>query len=331
MLSSGSNIFAYNKVGSAAAQFLKIEAGSRAVGMGGSFAAIADDPFALYWNVAGIANVQTISASLAYTNWIADLKHSFTGVVIPTGDMGNLGFSVSTLSSDKIEQTTIERPRGTGTFVEAFDIALGVSYARKMTDYVSVGVTAKYIQQRLWDLSAETVAFDIGFLLNTGFKGIKLGMTLNNFGPDLQMSGENLIRSFDKWIDNNADPNVQVALKTSQWPLPTSYRVSVAIDLIGAQGLSMIELDGSNQLTLAIDALHPSDNPEHYAVGMEYAFNKMFFGRAGYKGGTDEQGLTLGAGFHIPVSGDINLKVDYAYADFGVFEYIQQFSVGFSF
>ena len=322
---SGSN--AYNKVGSSVAQFLKIEAGPRALAMGGSFAAIADDPFSIYWNVAGMAQVNSISASLAYTNWIADLQHNFAAVVIPAGDIGNIGFSVTTLTSDAIEQTTIDNPHGTGTFVEAADIALGVSYARYMTEYIMVGATAKYIQQRLWDLTAQTLAFDVGFLLNTGYKGIKIGMTLSNFGPEMQLSGENLIRSFDKWTANNADPNVQVELKTSTWPIPTSYRVSVSMDLLAASDQSLFGTSEDSQ----VDALHPSDNPEHYAVGMEYSFRQTIFARAGYKGGTDEQGLTLGAGFKTNISEASEIILDYAYADFGVFDYIQQFSLGFTF
>lgn len=323
--------FSFNKVGSATAQFLKIESGPRTLAMGGCYTSMANDPFALYWNVAGIARVNSISASMAYTNWIADLQHSFTAVVIPAGKVGNVGLSVTTLNCDKIEQTTILNPKGTGTYVEAADIAIGISYARFMTDFVSVGVTAKYIQQRLWDLSAETVVFDVGFLLNTGFKGVKLGMVLNNFGPEMKMDGDNLIRSFDKWPENNADPNVQVGLKTSTWPVPTSYRVSLSIDLFGDKESSLLGTGGDNQMVFAVDALHPSDNPEHYSFGLEYAFRHMLFARTGFKGNTDEQGLTFGAGLHLDMGNNIKLVFDYAYADFGIFQEIQQFSIGFTF
>jgi hypothetical protein len=251
--------------------------------------------------------------------------------VFPTTNFGNIGFSVITLNSDKIEQTTISNPRGTGTYVEASDIAVGISYAKFMTDYVSVGASSKYIQQKLWDLSAETVVFDVGFLLHTGFNGLKLGMVLNNFGSEMQMTGDNLIRSFDKWPDNNADPNVQVGLKTSTWPVPTSYRVSVSMNIMGSEGLSLFNTGENNRVVLAVDALHPSDNPEHYSFGFEYAFKKMIFARGGYKGGTDEQGLTAGAGLKLDMSDKIKIVVDYAFADFGVFDNIQQFSIGLNF
>ena len=46
--------FGVSKVGTTAAQFLKIGVGARAIGMGGAFVAVADDATAIYWNPAGI-------------------------------------------------------------------------------------------------------------------------------------------------------------------------------------------------------------------------------------------------------------------------------------
>ncbi len=320
----------YNKVGTTAAQFLKIEAGARAVALGGAYAAIANDPYALYWNVAGIAQINKISANFTYENWIADLTHNFAGVVIPMNKWGNIGFSVLALNTDQIEETTIEHPRGTGTFVDAYDVAVGVSYARFMTEYVSVGITGKYVQQKLFELTAETVALDVGFLLYTGYKGVKVGLTLTNFGPGLKLSGKNLIRALDKWDECISDPEVPTLLETTSWPLPTSYRVSVAIDVLG-NGSAMFSSEGPNKLFLAVDALHPSDNPEHYSVGLEYSYNQIVFCRAGYKHNTDIQGFTAGGGLRTPIGNNVAVVLDYAWADIGIFNYVQVFSLGFEF
>jgi len=46
-----------SKVGTTAAPFLSIEVGSRAIGMGGAFVALANDASALYWNPAGLARM----------------------------------------------------------------------------------------------------------------------------------------------------------------------------------------------------------------------------------------------------------------------------------
>jgi hypothetical protein len=45
-----------SKVGTTAAQFLKISAGARAVGMGGAYTALANDINSIYWN-RGLARI----------------------------------------------------------------------------------------------------------------------------------------------------------------------------------------------------------------------------------------------------------------------------------
>ena len=45
-----------SKTGTTAAQFLKLGIGSKALGIGGAFTSIADDPSCLYWNPGGLGN-----------------------------------------------------------------------------------------------------------------------------------------------------------------------------------------------------------------------------------------------------------------------------------
>jgi hypothetical protein len=138
------------KVGTSAAQFLKIPVGAKAASMGSAFVSVVDNATAMYWNPAGIASLDRMQGSLAHSSWIAGLTHDFIGVVIPVGDRSSLGISGIALQSEKIEQTTVESPEGTGTFFDAVDLALGITYARAMTDNVDIGATVKYVNQRIW-------------------------------------------------------------------------------------------------------------------------------------------------------------------------------------
>ncbi|MDA0378244.1 MAG: hypothetical protein O2899_02035, partial [Bacteroidetes bacterium] len=52
------------KVGTTAAQFLKLGVGARAVAMGGSFVAESSDLSALYWNPAGLSKISGGALSL---------------------------------------------------------------------------------------------------------------------------------------------------------------------------------------------------------------------------------------------------------------------------
>jgi hypothetical protein len=317
----------FSKTGTAAGQFLKIPVGGKAAGMGYAYTSIVDNATALYWNPAGIASLDRVHGSVSHTMWIAELTHNFAGLVVPVGEGSSFGISAIALQSGSIEQTTIEQPEGTGTFYDVLDFAVGVSYARKMTEFVHIGATVKYVSQRIWNESAETFAVDFGAILHTGFKDMKLGLSFQNVGPGLRMSGRDLIRQVDQDPNSTMNPYLETSVQTQEWGLPTSYRVSSSMSLIGNEGLVQLE---NSRLLLALDAVHLNDNPEHYSVGAEYEFAGTFAVRGGYVFQTDEEGLTLGAGLNIP-AGATSFSFDYAYAVFGMLGSVQHFTLSASF
>jgi len=65
-------------VGTAGAQFLKIGPGARVDGIGSAFCAIADDVTAVYWNPAGIGQLEGFNLSDTHTYWIADTRFKLT-------------------------------------------------------------------------------------------------------------------------------------------------------------------------------------------------------------------------------------------------------------
>jgi len=319
----------FNKVGTTAAQFLKTEVGARALAMGGCFGALANDASALYWNPAGIAQLNQMELSFTHTQWIAGISHGFAGFVFPISDNNIFGLSFTYQSMDEMEQTTIEQPKGTGLYYDAQDVAVGLSFARRMISYIFFGLTAKMIHQSIWNETAMGFAVDMGLLLDTGINGIKVAMVMTNFGTDMQMDGRDLIRSYDQVPESASNPNTASKLSTESWPLPTNFRLSLTSDLMGPPHSFIPNTD--NRITIILDATHPNDNPEHYNAGLEYGLFDQYFLRAGYRGNTDEEGLTLGAGIRLPIADATDLSIDYAYADFGVFNSVQHFSLGFRF
>lgn len=313
----------FSKAGTSAGQFLKIPVGAKAVSMASTFASVADDISTLYWNPAGTASLNQFELGVSHTKWIADIEHNFLGVVLPLGDRSSVGVSVIQLSSGNIENTTIEKPAGTGTFFDAQDLAISVTYAKYLIEQVSVGISAKYINQRIWNTSASTFAFDLGVLLHTGFYGMKMGFSFQNFGPELTMDGSDLIRTIDQDPNSVINPPVEAKLETQPYNLPTSYRASMSLPLIGVNG--PVDFYNSS-FVIAVDAVHSNDNPEHYSVGAEYGFLNVFFVRGGYTFNTDEEGLAFGSGINLKM-GSTSVKFDYAYASFGVFDATHHFSL----
>lgn len=314
-----------SKVGTTAAQFLKIEIGARAMAMGGAFVATANDATASFWNPAGLATLQSREVAVVHTNWLADMDLEYASIAIPAG--GNVfGLSLTALNYGEWDVTTIDEPEGTGEKFGAQDLALGLSYARPLTDRFRFGINFKYISQSIYHMSASAIAFDIGTLFTTQFRGLRIGMSLSNFGSKMSMHGKDakVFHDIAPAVEGNNE-NINAYLETNEWDLPLLFRVAVAFDLIN---------NDYSKLTLAVDSVAPNDNTEYINTGMEYSWKQLVFLRSGYRSlfqEDREDGLTLGAGMRYALTNQVKFKFDYAYAYFGRLENIQQLTVGLEF
>ncbi len=315
-----------SKVGTTSAAFLEIGVGAKAIGMGSAFVAIADDGNAIFWNPSGLARLKKNEVIFSHSQWLADTKFNFAGIILPIGNFGTLGASFTTLNMAEMKVRTVFEPEGTGEWFDATDIALGLTYARNLTDRFSIGFNAKYISQNIWHMSASSIAFDIGTLFTTHFNNMKIGMSISNFGNKMKMAGK------DSRVFHDIDPEkygnndlINAYLETEKWALPLIFRVGVAMDVLSKK---------YNRLTVAADALHPNDNYESINLGMEYAFNNTIFLRLGYKSlflDNSEHGLTAGTGLHHNLIGRVTIMINYAYVDYGVLQNTQRFSLGIKF
>lgn len=318
----------FSKVGTSVAQFLKIGVGARAVGMGESFAAVANDISALYWNPAGMTNLNSISVGVSHSQWFADIYHNYAGVAIPLSESDVIGLSAVSLTTNEQEVTTVEQPEGTGVFYNVSDLAIGLSYARKLTDRFSVGMTIKYIQQVVYNESANTIAIDIGTYLRTGFHNLVIAMAVSNFGGNMQLEGRDLIILADINSGISGEYNPDARLKTEAYPLPLNFRVGIAMDLVG--GFESVIASQYHRFTLAIDGNHPNDNNERINIGGEYSWNESFFARAGYKINYDVEKWNFGGGVKVTLGGQ-QFSFDYAYVDYYDLGKVSRFSVELTF
>lgn len=314
-----------NKSGTAAAQFLKIGVGGRAVGMAGATAGITDDMSALYWNPSGVLSVSGIGVFAAHTDWFADIQHQFFGAVVPVSDDHRFGISATVLTMGEMEITTELEPRGTGTFFDATDVAVGITYATRPVTFFSFGATVKYVAQSIYNESASAIALDLGTLLDTDFKGIKIGMAFTNFGTRLKLEGRDLHRTYDPNPNNATNVGVSSNLATEEWEMPINFRVGIGWDLIGQAGAMM--KDETHGLLLAADANHPNDAPENASIGLEYHWSDIIALRSGYHFNDDVKKWTYGLGFSWGIPGSFSFAVDYAFMDLDRLAAVHVFSI----
>lgn len=314
------------KVGTTAAKFLSIPVGARAIGMGGAFAGVTSDASAMYWNVAGLTQLTQAEAAFSHTNWLADISFNYGAVSFPLGELGIVGINFTSMTMGEMERTTEMQPEGTGQTFTAGSIALGVSYARALTEWFSIGGNFKYVNEHIWNSTATGFALDIGTLFNTGFPGLKFGAGISNFGTQMQIGGDDLLVQKDISPDNGNNANVNANLTTEHFELPLILRIGLAYEPFN---------NDTHQLIVAVDATHPNDNSESVCLGAEYSlFKRLVSLRGGYRAlGTrdSEEKFTLGAGVEYEVSTGLMVRADYAYENFGRLKDVQTFSLGLAF
>lgn len=324
--------FAQNvsKVGTTAAKFLGIPVGAKATGMGTAFVSIADDATAIFWNPGALNLTQNPEVHISHADWFGGLSFNFGALTYPVGingSVGTVGVSYTMLSMPEERITTIDDPDGelSGKF-DAGSYAVGLSYGKSLTDRFAIGGTVKYIVEKIYNSKASSFAIDLGTIYRTPFKGITLGVSISNFGPKMQMEGEDLIvqKDIDPTISGNNE-SINAMLLTDSFDLPLMMRIGFAWEVFQSD---------FNRLTFIADAMHPNDNTESVSLGAEYSFlNELFFLRGGYKNlflENNEGRLTMGFGIRYTVNRS-TMKFDYAFSEFIHLQDVHMISLGFSF
>ncbi len=306
------------KVGTAGAQFLEIGISARGVAMGDAFTSMVDDASAVYYNPAGLALVEGREAMFTHISYIADINYEFFALALPLNKIGGtLGAAVYYMDIGEMYVTDFNYPLPPSS-QETFnpkEYAVTLSYARNLTDRLSIGLTGKFIGENIGDgfynndtkqeekFVATGWAADVGTIYNTGFRGFKIGMIISNFGPDLNFN----------------------AGASQSYPLPANFKFGGSINVIQ---------NHSHRAVLAAELAHPNDNVEKYNLGMEYWYNEKFALRFGnqFKNDTYLGGISLGGGVRLPFNNlKSELRVDYAYRDFGILQQAHRFSLALAF
>ena len=177
-----------SSAGTSAFSFLKINVGGRAVGMGSAFTGLADDEAALYYNPAGLVSFVEQRFIAEYHNYFAGLQSGFAGYVHPLGENRAYGLQVSYLNYGEFTQTD-RAGNVEGTFGGG-DLMLAGSFALRRSHEFTLGVSAKFIYEKIQDYSATGLAVDLGARYMADRARYGGGLLIQNLGTQLSSLGE---------------------------------------------------------------------------------------------------------------------------------------------
>ena len=315
-----------SKVATSAGNWLKLETDARAIGMGGAYVAMGAGISGVPYNPASIAFVEKQEGFLSQTKYVADITYNVLGYSRNMNEDMNtdfFGVHIFSLDSGPMDVTldNADSQSGTGETFKFTGLCIRGTYARRLTDRLSIGVTGKYIREQIYTTFMHTYAFDIGSNFNTGLYGFVFGMSISNIGPEAKYQGEGLT---DYEIDESGD----YELSTEPFPLPMTLRIGITNELIGPE--SELMPSETHKLLIAVDAINPIDYTLYGTMGMEYAWKDMIYARMGYRMGHDTAKWSIGGGFRVNGDG-YKVGLDYAYVNYGILDYTHQFGINFEF
>ena len=228
-----------------AGESMAIGVGARPLGMGGTFAAIADDASTSYWNPAGMCNIQGVEVSSVKLTKVNDLDtaYSYVNLVYNTGTPAGLpGAGAFGLGWLRQAISGIVLTTSDGTIVapsaENSDNAIYLAYAYPFVKGFSVGATVKILLGDYPTLtysgttaSYSTVSYsgyglDLGLYLNVGdafnlkdLKGLSFGINAQDVMSAINWDATSGSAASTETIGVNFKPGVAYRLPMDQFEL----------------------------------------------------------------------------------------------------------------
>ena len=308
------SLLARDKLAQTGMMFLNIGVDARAAGMGEAVTSLNLGSASQFYNPAGLAAMTEFTdISFTHIKWFADMKlNAFSASFSPSlGKYGVFGISFVNIDYGDVEGTMVwQNPDGfiDTEILKPAAMAIGLSYARKLSDKFAVGGQVRYVSENLGksiienldqstDLKknlANALAFDFGTQYFTGFKSLIFSMSVKNFSQEIKY-------------------------ETEGFQLPLLFRIGFSLNLMDFMSM---DWQRSHALWLNLDALHPRSHSEQLNAGLEYCLLNMLYLRSGYLLNYDDCGFSYGFGLR-----KYNLAIDYAYTPFDILDNVQRITI----
>ncbi len=283
------------RAGLSTLSFLKSDLSPRSAGLGGASISLNGDAYSVITNPAALSNVENTSYALSHLFIGAGINQSYLSGIYPLKNkVSHFAFSLNSLNSGRMEERTEFQPEGTGRQVSVSNTAFGLTYARRLSEVFSAGVTVKYIYEYMAGYTNHNATVDVAFLYETDLKDLQFAVMVQNFGGNSSLNNE----GSDIPVMFNRDAGVGLDAST----VPTMFKMGASFKPWKTEQQSIL---------VALQLNHPNDNTENYRIGAEYEYMGIFFVRGGYKINVRDQDYpTFGFSYRARLGGH-PLYIDY--------------------
>ncbi len=165
-----------------AADFLNIGVSARQYSLAGAGLALDNGIASAYSNPAGLAYIERSGVSFMHNLWYQDIAYDYLGAAMPLGEKGTIALSTTYLHMGKIAAyDEYDQPIGG---LSPYSMAGIISYGRRVSDRLTLGISGKFITEKLADLRASGMAVDIGGQIGIG--NFEIGAAVTNLGPSMK-------------------------------------------------------------------------------------------------------------------------------------------------
>jgi hypothetical protein len=327
-ITCGTLFAAESSIGTAGANELRYPIGARGTALSGSFIGDATGVDAIFWNPGGIARTENNEASFGQYKLWADMTLYQMAVTHNFGGFGALGIGARIHNTGDLIVTTEEMPQGTGEIIEPTNSIVTFTWARNMTDRVSLGASVNMVHEKIKDVTANGYTLDFGVQVEMPYEGLSFGIALKNFGPDMKYEGYGGVENVHYDSDEHGAASRVTEPQFAPFEVPASFHFGLAYDAIE---------DPQNRWTLYSAFQHNNHSFNEIRLGSEYSYINTFFARAGYVQPLDVPDdidylhtWSAGVGFKIDL-GASNLFIDWSYKPNENFDASQWYSLRFEF
>jgi tetratricopeptide (TPR) repeat protein len=228
-------------------------------GMAGASAPFSADSFSAYVNPAGLAFVPRQEISLVYYNLFEGTVLSAASYCLPLLENGTFAVSAAFLNGGPIEQRDSHN-----TIISTFDdswTAVYASYGISIFDFLSAGISLKYLYHDFYTEKTGGIGSDLGFLI------------ILPYDLRVALTAANILKPDFKYSSGAYDFLPLIGSASVGWS--TGIIRDLRDGLKAAAGISFEEF--SNSMT--------------WQAGFEYSVLEMFF----IRGGINSEGFAAGA------------------------------------